>query len=572
MWQTRGLRSVLLMSLATLGLCGLEAHAQLLLSEDFAAPDNVDTTVWRLPFGTEGTFVGRTQYRGDPATDIPLQGIDEPLATDGKVLEIDLDTYSPIDPGNQFLGTDLLTKRNFARAGGLVFEARLRLKPSVPGGLVGGFFVFDVPRETPPGTPVRDEIDWELISNQTTGAATNDPYSNFWNDGPFDDGGSGQFHDVAGLDLTQFQDYRVEWTPQNIKWFVNGALVRTQSSNVPDDPMRLHFNLWAPDSSFEAAFDEALQPAATAEAGQTYKLQVDHLEVNRIQTISSDNLLVDPSFEDFNLTSITPDNGGLTDTWLTFGNVSIEPDDPDGIDPNVPDMAPDGIFMAKAFGPFAGQSDASGFLQNVPALAGEEFEARVQAQTPSGDGIAGTENFNTIALSFLDSNGDLLETEAFQGINQKDFPLLDGRDPNMPEDQFVEGVVNAIAPAGTAFARVSLLFVQLNEEGGASWFDDVSLVRLTPDVVFNEADFDRDGDVDGDDFLAWQTGFGTSSGALKENGDFDNDEDVDGDDFLGWQANFGLGEGAGAATAVPEPATGVLALLAALMGIYFWRR
>jgi hypothetical protein len=77
---------------------------------------------------------------------MPQQGLAEPLALDGKVAEIKLDTYSPIDPGNQFLGTDLLTKRNFARAGGLTFEARMRLKPPTTGGLVGGFFLFDVTR------------------------------------------------------------------------------------------------------------------------------------------------------------------------------------------------------------------------------------------------------------------------------------------------------------------------------------------------------------------------------------------------------------------------------------------
>ena len=72
---------------------------------------------------------------------------------------------------------------------------------------------------------------------------TQDPFSNYWNDGSFSSGGDGQFHDVAGLDLTQFQDYRVDWTPQSIKWYVNDNLVRTQTTNVPDDPMKLHFNL-----------------------------------------------------------------------------------------------------------------------------------------------------------------------------------------------------------------------------------------------------------------------------------------------------------------------------------------
>ena len=81
------------------------------------------------------------------------------------------------------------------------------------------------------------------------------------------------------------------------------------------------------------------------------------------------------------------------------------------------------------------------------------------------------------------------------------------------------------------------------------------------DMVYSpqvsEADFDGDGDVDGEDFLAWQAGFGLPSGANKTDGDYDNDGDVDGDDFLGWQAEFGPGGGS-ASGIVPEPATALL--------------
>jgi hypothetical protein len=85
-------------------------------------------------------------------------------------------------------------------------------------------------------------------------------------------------------------------------------------------------------------------------------------------------------------------------------------------------------------------------------------------------------------------------------------------------------------------------------------------------VVGLSSDFDADGDVDGDDFLAWQTGFGTLSGASREEGDADADGDVDGDDFLIWQREFGTAL-RGRSALVPEPASittaGLLAALAA---------
>lgn len=73
------------------------------------------------------------------------------------------------------------------------------------------------------------------------------------------------------------------------------------------------------------------------------------------------------------------------------------------------------------------------------------------------------------------------------------------------------------------------------------------------------ADFDKDGDVDGDDFLTWQTGFGTTTGATQADGDADGDGDVDGDDFLKWQTDFGSGGGDGLGVgAIPEPGTMLL--------------
>ncbi len=53
------------------------------------------------------------------------------------------------------------------------------------------------------------------------------------------------------------------------------------------------------------------------------------------------------------------------------------------------------------------------------------------------------------------------------------------------------------------------------------------------------ADFDQDQDVDGSDFLRWQRGFGTTSGALLANGNSDDDGDVDASDLAVWQASYG---------------------------------
>jgi gluconolactonase len=79
-----------------------------------------------------------------------------------------------------------------------------------------------------------------------------------------------------------------------------------------------------------------------------------------------------------------------------------------------------------------------------------------------------------------------------------------------------------------------------------------SILLNVPDPP--SADFDIDGDVDGQDFLAWQRNFGIASGAEKSQGDANNDGSVNGSDLEVWQEQFGTNEGLRALN-VPEPTT-----------------
>jgi hypothetical protein len=91
---------------------------------------------------------------------------------------------------------------------------------------------------------------------------------------------------------------------------------------------------------------------------------------------------------------------------------------------------------------------------------------------------------------------------------------------------------------------------------GAGWHlrYDPSAVRL---LVTYSADFDGDGDVDGDDLTVWDASFGINDGA-----DADNDGDSDGADFLAWQRQLHSGAVEAAAGGVPEPSAFCLAIVA----------
>jgi hypothetical protein len=69
------------------------------------------------------------------------------------------------------------------------------------------------------------------------------------------------------------------------------------------------------------------------------------------------------------------------------------------------------------------------------------------------------------------------------------------------------------------------------------------------------ADFDSDGDVDGEDFLTWQQNVGTSSGGTREQGNANPGTDgaVDGADLAIWSSQFGTSPSSAVAGVVPEP-------------------
>jgi T5SS/PEP-CTERM-associated repeat protein len=119
-------------------------------------------------------------------------------------------------------------------------------------------------------------------------------------------------------------------------------------------------------------------------------------------------------------------------------------------------------------------------------------------------------------------------------------------------------ILNWSALSGT-FSSVSLPTL-----GGAKTWNTSLLYTsgvISIAIAAHPGDFDSDGDVDGADFVIWQTNFPATTGHVLATGDADGDGDVDGADFVVWQTNFPFTPGSGASP-VPEPATWMLALVA----------
>ena len=112
-------------------------------------------------------------------------------------------------------------------------------------GIVGGIFLYAL---KPGSTTYHDEIDFELLTNRPNGVQTN-IYSN-------EKLGTGnvQFVPYASGSITDYHTYEIKWQPNQVSWFIDGTLVRTDTSHVPTGPMNFHLNIWVPDPGWPEAY------------------------------------------------------------------------------------------------------------------------------------------------------------------------------------------------------------------------------------------------------------------------------------------------------------------------------
>lgn len=120
------------------------------------------------------------------------------------------------------------------------FEAVL--KPSGVLGVVTGLFLH---RDSP-----RQEIDVEFVGRRPRQMVTNVYYNPGSEGARFDYGyrGSPILVDLGFDATTAFHNYAIEWSPNGLRWYVDGRLVHQRANweptPIPHLPMRFHLNLW----------------------------------------------------------------------------------------------------------------------------------------------------------------------------------------------------------------------------------------------------------------------------------------------------------------------------------------
>ena len=198
------------------------------------------------------------------------------------VLQLGIDSYNPFSPGSFFLADEVRTIQRFAPSAdnGFSFETRARFvddanNPLLPG-LIGGAFLFGV--DTTSFPLVRDEIDFELLSNFPQDSIL----TNIFNDDDFSSAGNFQFANVPGLDLTEFNDFRIDTRLGSTEFFVNDQLIRSETTDLAVDPQDFRLNINAQGPEFGAAFSSQIQPTADPSQNETVIFEVDSLVIAEI--------------------------------------------------------------------------------------------------------------------------------------------------------------------------------------------------------------------------------------------------------------------------------------------------
>jgi hypothetical protein len=246
-------------------------NADVLLMDRFEG-NAVNAELWHIPTWqspTDGTFLGRTQFRVTQHSGLPpVRG--------GKVA-IDIESFNPTAPIGQpsFYGCELISNVPFHVGRRLDVKVRARMKGARQG-IVGGIFLYAL---NDPVTTDHDEIDFELLTDK---AYRSQVQTNVYANQPLG-AGDPKFEPLPNpAKITAYHEYEIEWRPNSVSWFIDGKRVRTEADNVPRGPMYFYLNDWAPDGRWPQAYYANLRPVSSQSANRILNvLEVDSVRIEQ---------------------------------------------------------------------------------------------------------------------------------------------------------------------------------------------------------------------------------------------------------------------------------------------------
>ena len=260
-----------LFALSALALGSADARAQeVLWQDDFNGATYNDSGAWNAYDSSRG--IGRTQF-----------GLTPEIRSEGatKFARLKLQTFNDLSP-DLVRGTEIISKQAFKVGTGIEVSMRVRAT-DMRRGIVFAPYLYAERGRWPDGY-LKEEIDFEFISN----VGSNRIWTNIWDDWNARYGHDDAIHNksslrtVSGMDYNNWTTYSARWYPDRTEWLVDGQIIRTEVNVVPDDPMNVRFNIWAPDSGWGTAYHSSLQPTQNPAANLESSMDIDWVKVTRL--------------------------------------------------------------------------------------------------------------------------------------------------------------------------------------------------------------------------------------------------------------------------------------------------
>ncbi|WP_095588107.1 family 16 glycosylhydrolase [Actibacterium ureilyticum] len=205
--------------------------------------DTFDTNFWYVSDFTVAANWNQTAWEADYV--VPTLG------------EVTLNLDGADRDGKPFTGAEIQSDDFYGYG-----SYEVTMQAAAGSGAVSSFFLFSSEFF---GADKHNEIDFEFLGNDTTKVNINYYYGNE----KLGDNGSVQidlgFDAAAGM-----HDYRIDWQPDAIRWFVDGVLIYevredTAPLPIPDEDMKVYMNLWTGDDRLDH-WHGAADPALDTEA------------------------------------------------------------------------------------------------------------------------------------------------------------------------------------------------------------------------------------------------------------------------------------------------------------------
>lgn len=251
----------------------LSAQTVARFQEFFVTPGTrLDSSVWTTETGP-ASFLGRTQL----ADWISPGGVGR-FVVDNRGARLSLNTFNPT--GFSLYGTHGRTLAPFQPGATTTIELTTRLQlTSLQAGLVYAAYLYAC---RPPTCEKHDEIDIELVTNLLQAGAPLRVQLNRYADEPHGAGHGVIVELPAGFDPLAAHDWTIRWSLRRVAYLVDGVLLYSTDTHVPQGSMHATLIAWAPGPGWSVAYSAALQPASSPEQDRSFPAHVRSVVVREL--------------------------------------------------------------------------------------------------------------------------------------------------------------------------------------------------------------------------------------------------------------------------------------------------